>query len=243
MKIYSTLQRGEFHTHYCEDFLINEELTYNQRLIAVMDGCSTGKESVFSSILFGKILRNIAKKTGYKFFVEKEVTEPKTTLKNILKELFEELKLLKKKLDLEFNELLSTLILGVVNSNGTIAEIIIIGDGLLCVDGKEYHFEQEDKPDYLGYHLNEEFNLWFEKQEQRISIEEFQDLSISTDGIYSFKNLKNKEDQKEESEIIQTLLIEKPEVSATNFIDRKIIELSKEYQIPTDDLAILRLVL
>ncbi|MCF2874814.1 MULTISPECIES: protein phosphatase 2C domain-containing protein [unclassified Tenacibaculum] len=243
MKIYSTLQRGEFHTHYCEDFLINEELSNNQRLIAVMDGCSTGKETVFSSILFGKILRSIAKKTGYKFFVEKEVTAPKITLENVLKELFDELKIIRNKLDLEFNELLSTLILGIVNPNNAKAEIIVVGDGLVCVDGKEYHFEQEDKPDYLGYHLNEDFNLWFEQQKQRVSIEMFHDLSISTDGIYSFKNLKNKENQKEESEIIQTLLKDIPEASATNFLDRKLIELSKENQIPTDDLAILRLVI
>ncbi len=208
-----------------------------------MDGCSTGKEAVFSSILLGKILRSIAKKTGYKFFVEKEVTAPKITLENVLKELFEELKIIRNKLDLEFNELLSTLILGIVNPNNAKAEIIVVGDGLVCVDGKEYHFEQEDKPDYLGYHLNEDFNFWFEQQKQRVSIEMFHDLSISTDGIYSFKNLKNKENEKEESEIIQTLLKDIPEASATNFLDRKLIELSKENQIPTDDLAILRLVI
>ena len=54
-----------------------------------------------------------------------------------------------------------------MSPNDARAEIIVVGDGLVCVDGKEYHFEQEDKPDYLGYHLNEDFNFWFEQQKQR----------------------------------------------------------------------------
>ena len=37
MKIYTTLQIGEFHTNYCEDFLITEEFASNQILVAVLD--------------------------------------------------------------------------------------------------------------------------------------------------------------------------------------------------------------
>ena len=65
MKVYKTLHIGEFHTNHCEDFLIHEQIGANQILIAVLDGCTMGTESVFASILFGKVLRNIAKKKFY----------------------------------------------------------------------------------------------------------------------------------------------------------------------------------
>jgi len=47
MKTYTTLQIGDFHTNYCEDFLIYEQLASNEILIAVLDGCTMGTESVF----------------------------------------------------------------------------------------------------------------------------------------------------------------------------------------------------
>jgi len=69
MKIYSTLNIGEFHTNYCEDFLIDTQIATDQKLVAVLDGCTMGTESVFASILFGKILRKIAKKKFYEEFI------------------------------------------------------------------------------------------------------------------------------------------------------------------------------
>lgn len=69
MKIYKTLHIGEFHTNHCEDFLIEEQIGTNEKLLAVLDGCTMGTESVFASILFGKILRNIAKNKFYEEFV------------------------------------------------------------------------------------------------------------------------------------------------------------------------------
>ena len=60
---------GAFHIHHCEDFLIDEPLATDKRLLAVMDGCSMGTESVFASMLIGKILRKIAKEIFYQEFV------------------------------------------------------------------------------------------------------------------------------------------------------------------------------
>ena len=62
MKRYKTLHIGEFHTNHCEDFFVDEQIATDERLIAVLDGCTMGTESVFASILYGKILRNISKK-------------------------------------------------------------------------------------------------------------------------------------------------------------------------------------
>ncbi|CAL2091330.1 Stage II sporulation protein E (SpoIIE) [Tenacibaculum sp. 190524A02b] len=241
MKIHTTLQIGEFHTKYCEDFLVVENIATNQKLIAVMDGCTMGKESVFAAMLYGKILRNIAKKTFYKDFVTKETTDLKSKLKDIIQELIVAINATKKQLDLDTYELLSTLIISVVDTKETNAEILVVGDGLVCVDEVFYEFEQEDKPDYLGYHLHEDFELWYQKQEQKISITSFKDFSICTDGIFSFKNLKEKNEQKKETKIIQFLLVDKKFINEENCLDRKILYLKQQWNhMPTDDLAIVR---
>lgn len=243
MKIYTTLQIGEFHTNYCEDFLIKEELASNEILIAVLDGCTMGTESVFASILYGKILRKIANNTFYQEFISKQnqETDLQSKLKTILQELIEDTKEIKNKLGLETNELLSTLILGIVDTKNYKAEFITIGDGLICVDGKLIEYEQNNTPDYLGYHLTENFEEFYKNQHQKLSVSSFEDLSISTDGIFTFKNLENQNYQKSESEIIDYLLLDNQESEFDNFLDRKIRNLKKVNHVVTDDLAIIRI--
>ncbi|WP_459212044.1 protein phosphatase 2C domain-containing protein [Aquimarina rhabdastrellae] len=237
MNIYTTLHIGEFHTNHCEDFLIVEQIGTNEKLIAVLDGCTMGKESVFASILFGKILRNIAKKKFYEEFV----SNTPITLEEVLKLLINEIKILKNHLGLETNELLSTLIIGIINSNESRADFLTIGDGLICIDGELTEYEQNDKPDYLGYHLTDDFDTWFNHQKQKLSISSFKDLSIATDGIFTFKNFKDKSNQKSEYEIIKHLLIDNEGTEFDNFLDRKINFLKdQENHIVTDDLAIIR---
>ncbi len=186
MKIYSTLQIGTFHTNYCEDFLINEQIASNQKLVAVLDGCTMGAESVFASILYGKILRNIAKSKYYQELVVPNTMSLKHTLKSVIQELIIETIKIKNQLGLETNELLSTIILGIVQTETSAAEFITIGDGLIYKDGNIYEYEQDDKPDYLGYHFSEGFEIWYQNQDQTLSIASFTDLSLCTDGIYTF---------------------------------------------------------
>ncbi len=244
MKIYNTLQIGDFHTHYCEDFLIIEDISETQKIIAVLDGCSMGKESVFASILYGKILRSIAKKEFYKDFVVKE-KEPITLqdrLKSILEQLISEVKKVQQQLDLTTHELLSTLILGVIDTKNNNIEVIVVGDGLVVCNGEFYDFEQEDKPDYLGYHLHENFEEWYKKQTQRVTLTQCKDISICTDGIFAFKNLKKPSDQKSEKEIMEYLLIDNNGEEFDNFLDRKMKTLKEKWNhIPTDDIAIIRI--
>ncbi|SEL61982.1 Protein phosphatase 2C [Aquimarina amphilecti] len=243
MKIYSALKIGNFHTNYCEDFLIKEQVSSNRFMIAVMDGCTMGKESVFASILIGKILRNVAKETFYRDFIETDSLELFLCLKEILQKLFHQLKASKNNLGLEIEELLSTLIIGIVDKNNLDGEFLEIGDGLICFDNDVIEYEQNDKPDYLGYHLNENFNSWYLSQKQRLSIRSFKDLSICTDGIFSFKNFKNKKIQQKETEIIRFLLKDKTGIEYDNFLEKKIQDLEMiNGQVLTDDLAIIRVV-
>lgn len=243
MRIYTTINIGEFHTNHCEDFLINEQIATNERLIAVLDGCTMGTESVFASMLFGKILRNIAKEKFHKEFVTKKTIDLNSKLKNVIEELINETNKVKRQLNLHRNELLSTLIIGIINTEASQAEFLTVGDGLICVDKKLFEYEQNDKPDYLGYHLDDNFNDWFENQNQKLSIDKFKDLSICTDGIFTFKNLENKANQKNEDEIINYLLVNKEGADIDTFLDRKILFLKEKWKhILTDDLAIIRVV-
>jgi hypothetical protein len=243
MKLYSTLTIGEFHTNNCEDFLINEQISDNQRLIAVLDGCSMGIESVFASHLYGKILRKIAKQQFYKEFVTTNNLILKQKLKLVIKTLITETKQLKNQLDLNTNELLSTIIIGIIDVTECKAEFIAIGDGLICIDGELIEYEHNDKPDYLGYHLQDDFETWFNSQKQLASVSKFNDLSICTDGIFTFKNFKDKSKQKTEKEILDYLLVDVSNMNYNNGLDRKLRILKDNYNhIVTDDLAIIRII-
>ncbi len=194
MKIYTTLQIGEFHTNYCEDYLVVEQIATHEKLIAVLDGCTMGTESVFASILYGKILKNIAKQKFYEEFYSKEQNHLKEKLKTIVKELIENTNLVKNQLGLDVNELLSTLIIGLVDEESSQAEFITIGDGLIFIDGELIEYEQENIPDYIGYHLSDNFEEWYLFQKQKLSIKGFINLSICTDGIFTFKDLRKNGD-------------------------------------------------
>lgn len=242
MRIYKTLNIGEFHTNHCEDFLIEEQMGTNQKLIAVLDGCTMGTESVFASILFGKVLRNIAKKKFYEEFVTHNSIQLKDKLKEVVKSLINETKLIKNRLGLETNELLSTLIIGIIDIEESKAEFLTIGDGLICIDGELFEYEQNNKPDYLGYHLADDFEIWFDNQKQKLSVSGFKDLSICTDGIFTFKNLEDRSKQKSENEIIEYLLMDNDWAEFDNFLDRKIRVLKDKWNhLVTDDLAIIRI--
>ncbi|WP_020528577.1 protein phosphatase 2C domain-containing protein [Flexithrix dorotheae] len=242
MKINTTLQIGEFHTNYCEDFLVVAQIATKEKLIAVLDGCTMGTESVFASMLYGKVLRKIAKQFFYEEFYNSIEIPLEGKIKAILKELFKQTNLLKNQLGLDINELLSTMILGVVDTENSRADLITIGDGLIFWDGELIEYEQNNIPDYLGYHLSENFEEWFQAQNQKLTVENFKNLSISTDGIFTFKDLRKGGRQKPETEIINFLLVDEENSQYENFLDRKIRFLKNEMnQVVTDDLAIIRL--
>lgn len=207
IKTHTTLNIGHFHTNYCEDFWVTTPITNHQQLIAVFDGCTMGTESAFAAMLFGKALRNIGKELYYQDFLNPSPLLLSDKLKEILRRLFETLKSIKNQLGLDSHELLSTMVLGLVDQETLQAELITIGDGLICHDGNIIEYEQEDRPDYLGYHLGKNFETWYSSQSQRNTIRGFKDLSICTDGIFSFKNFRQPPEQKSETEIIDFLLI------------------------------------
>lgn len=243
MRQYAISKIGEFHINHNEDSSTITEIGEERILIAVMDGCSMGKESYFASTLIAKLLRKIGKEISYKEFAEGTSKKTKEYLEEVLEKLFDDLGKLKNQLYLENEEILSTIILGIYDKKQKEIELITIGDGLICFNGELIEYEQNDKPDYIGYHLEEEFKDWFQNQSQKLSLKEVKDLSISTDGIFTFKNFNGKEYTKiTEEEIVNFLLIDDENSDTENMLKKKVLEIENNFGLkPSDDLTIIRI--
>lgn len=243
MNIYSVLQIGDYHINHCEDFLITKKIGSNKILCAVMDGCSTAMESQFASALFGKILRKICIEKGYKELYEPDKnSDPEEDLKAVLKDLFKELTTVKNHLMLDEKELLTTLIVLLYNSKKDEGIIMCIGDGFISVNGKATEFERDYKPDYLAYHLKEDFEEWYGNQTQKIRFTKLKDVSIATDGISSFTPNK-KTNHNEKINPTDYLLYDKNNVESEEMLSLKLKKIEHHYGMkPTDDLAIIRII-
>lgn len=244
MKFYELSHIGEFHVNYNEDFLVSEEAGKHRHLIAVMDGCSSGTDSHFASTLIGKLLRKIAKQESYEEFAKNVTKNLKDQLEQVSLKLFEELSNINRQLDLRSDEILSTMILGIIDTKSSIAEIVIIGDGLIHVNGKNIEYENGNKPDYIGYHLNMDKHLWYQTRTENLTVNKIDDMTISTDGIHTFKNFDGKPyDEIDQIEIMSKFFEDKSELENTNKLKKTLIEIKNQYGLmPSDDLTMIRIV-
>jgi len=243
MNIYQLLQIGDHHINYCEDYVLVAEIGNDHLIAAVMDGCSMGEESYFAATLVGKILRKIAKEIGYRAFFEKQDLVTKLVLKDIFKRLFRELQLLKNQLQLEIEELLTTIVLLVLDKKDWSGELLVVGDGVVACNGALIEFEQDNKPDYLGYHLAEDFEKWFVGQEQKLSLTNIEDISIATDGIFTFRNFDNEVYEKRVVDVVELLLNEKQDTKNLSMLTKQLNSIEEKWGLrPTDDIGIIRLI-
>ncbi|UOQ51820.1 protein phosphatase 2C domain-containing protein [Hymenobacter cellulosivorans] len=243
MKIYSALQIGEYHTNHCEDYVFVGDIGSDKILCAVMDGCTMATDSYFVSTLVGKILRKIAKERGYQ-----ELYQPDTAnnidiyLKSVVASLFNELNLAKEQLMLERNELLTTLIIMLFDRKTEQGIVLVIGDGLVSINGRVTEFDQDNKPDYLGFHLQDNFDVWYDSQPQKIVFTTLQDVSIATDGIFMFAPVK-KAVAVDKINPIDFLLVDKENADSKEMLSLKLKKLEHLYGLkPTDDFAMVRLI-
>ena len=103
-------------------------------------------------------------------------------------------------------------------------------------------FDNENKPDYLGFHLGEDFDKWFDEQKQKIVFESVNDISIATDGISMFTQV-SKNKSGEIIEPINYLLINKDGTENEDMLTKRIKRMENEFGLKhTDDLAIIRLI-
>lgn len=245
MKIYTHISSGEFHPIHGEDFLYHQHIGENLFIGAVMDGCSSGKESYFASTAYGKSLRKSCrmlpnmKEIIPDFdidFMEKEAIGA-----FILNQLFDDLKKLKKTFFLNIEELLSTMILMVFDLKDNSAWVNISGDGMVVCNGKVTEIDQNNVPDYLSYHFDLKFDDWYSKHTQTLEFNGIYDISISSDGISKIYRKSNS--LKKDIDPVNLLLIQKPKGDSGDAIDSQFNQLLENGYISADDMSIIRLVL
>lgn len=241
--MYSALQIGTHHINHCEDFCYFGEI--NDHLVcAVMDGCTFGNDSYFIATLTGKLLRKITRELHHLSLISDKFQEKSCDhiLKDVLEKLFLELKDLRSRIYLDREELLTTLILAIIDKNNQTGCVIVLGDGFICCNGKQYEFDQDNKPDYLGYHLHKNFEEWFFEQHQIMYLNEIRDFTIATDGILTFDNIKMVP-IKETIDYIHFLTVDTSLEQRDEMLSIKLRTLEHQYGLkPTDDLALIRLI-
>jgi hypothetical protein len=244
MKIYSAIKIGDYHENNCEDHLYTGEYGKNIILCSVMDGCTTAIQSHFASTLVGKILKKICLEKGYKEFIGEDGNSIniEEELKSILRNLLNELKVVKNQLMLDSKELLTTLIIMLFEKNKQQGIILAIGDGFVNVNGKIIEFEQDNKPDYLGFYLSDDFETFYNSQKQKIEFDTIEDISISTDGILTFEKLAEAK-SKEDINVIEFLTVEKTNNEKEEMLELKLKILENQFGLkPTDDFSIIRII-
>ena len=245
MKIYQLNETGKLHKTHTEDYVMTENINGDWIIAAVFDGCSSGKESFFASVLYGKILRK-----SCKILPVLESNKPECSLQRVdgsfigrflLNQVFEDLKKSHHLLGTELTEILSTIILLVYNKSGRSAWINISGDGLIVHDKIIEEIDQQNVPDYLAYHIDIPFDEWIEKYTKTFTFKNQSDISISTDGISKFYSITEK--RQRAIDPAYYLLIDRTLKDADNMLEEK-FKILKEVHglIPYDDLGIVRII-
>ncbi len=244
MKIYSALQIGEYHLNHCEDYFFTGQIGTDKILCAVMDGCTMATDSYFASTLVGKILRKITVEKGYKeLYSSDPAVDIDSCLKSILSQLFKELNTTRSQLMLDDKELLTTLIILLVDKKLKQGVVLTVGDGLVSINGNITEYDQDNKPDYLGFHLSEDFETWYNGQQQKIILDDPRDISIATDGVGMFAQVR-KVDSLEKVDPVSFLVVDKTNEEDESMLQLKLKKLEHVYGLkPTDDLAIIRLIM
>lgn len=244
MKIYTHISKGLHHPVFGEDFIYHHTLDDNILVCAVMDGCSSGQDSHFVSALYGKSIHKSCRMIPHMSEIQEDFDINTMSLEEIgsfiLNQLFEDIKKTKKLFFLEMEEILSTLVLMVCDSKKKTAWINVSGDGLFVVNGEVTDIDQNNMPDFMGYHLEESFELCYQSSTKGWFFSDIHDVSISTDGISKF--YKKPATQVKDIDPLDFLLIQKPKESSDNFLNHQYNNLIKEGFIPADDIGIIRVI-
>lgn len=240
--IRTLLKRGYNHDTNCEDaFCVEKHHSYI--LFAVFDGCSTGKKSHFASELMAKLFRNVVNKLDYMMYI----TELHTS---IIEELHSQLRLFHINYRVPIDELLSTIIFGIIDTRTNAGIITFMGDGVMVCNGEILNVDQDNTPNYLAYHLNDSVetsnDLYnFEKDHCKIEyITNIKDISICTDGILSYQySDKSFTDELITDAVITEYCKDKNLLQSEVMLGRKHNILnSKEFK-HYDDIAIVRIII
>ncbi len=209
----------------CEDsYLVIEQEDYIAA--AVFDGCSTGKNSVFASHLFVKIMRK------YFLSIHPGMLSDFDLKHYVLIQFKRRLKLLANILQLHENELWSTIVITIYDKENKKLKLLVVGDGCYKtnLDSELQIVDQNDKLDYIASHLDEKDKDIIHFYREFRNVTEFM---ISSDGIKSYSLPQHKD-----SNLNPTELLLSPNVSPNHLI-RKYNMLQKQGWLNKDDITII----
>ena len=259
MKIRTLLRKGEEHKIFCQDFIFQKSID-QWTIAAIFDGCSNrdneemSNESQFVSNLSAKILNIIIPRLiNYKRF------DPSIFAYDISKTYFKLLLHFKEELALTEDELLTTMILLVYNNENKKGRIIAFGDGYIRIDGKVMDIENgkvtPENPEggvyypiqYIEDIFGEDTEYSDRKFEDFIATHPDQwffhdpkDIIIASDGITSWKNIKNKNPNISSPE--EFITTDKNFQELPLMLTRKYNQLVYDGWFTVDDISIVRLI-
>ncbi len=238
MKVYTGLQRGSSHANYCEDFLLTIPIGKQIFIGMVADGCSAGKHAHFASAFQCKLMRKVLSTNT---FIHQSVSI-QALADMLLLEWMQALKHFKQAMLIPENELLSTFILLIYNSNTKQAYISALGDGGILINHELHEIDQNNCPDYPIYHINASEEEWLDYlNEQSFFIEEPSQIGIATDGIFSFYSTQGISPIPQ-SKFAEYLMRDTTLKAYGDMIQQKIDLLDTKFSVkPYDDIAIVRI--
>lgn len=249
MILHKVLRRGSDHADFCQDFCSIGE-TENFLYLAVFDGCSGGKDSHFASTLLGKAFNDVLKNLNDA--LNKQEQDIAINAKFLLYMMSRKMAEVKQVLNLEIIELLSTVVLCTINKNSRECLITAFGDGYFYVDGTEVMIKNtrflnkengENMPDYITYDLADiaaygDFENWFNSKSEIHKFENVNNVSISSDGIGTFKAYKHCD---ETINPIDFFVKDEGFMDTKNMLERKYNVIRNRYcMINTDDFSLIR---
>lgn len=245
MKIFSLNKMGRLHDVHTEDHVFIRKIEPQWVVGAVMDGCSSGKETYFVSTLYGKIMQKSCLMLPFLDGINRgpslDTLDEAFIGRFILNGVFKDLNRVHNLLATDLIEMLSTLILLVYNVSSKSAWINISGDGFIVHDQIIHEIDQNNIPDYIAYHLDIPFEDWISSCSQTLTFENQADISISTDGINKFYSLS--EARQRSIDPVNYLLIDQSLAEEGNMLERKFNILKNDYGLaPYDDLGMIRII-
>jgi len=197
MIIKTLLRRGVEHKNYAEDSLVYKDMS-NYLYACVFDGCSSGKDSHFASALFKKAFNDVTDKLEH--ILDKTEDGIEKNLKFLTFQMARKVYETKQLLNLKTDELLSTMIVCVLDKGAQNCMVAAFGDGYFRVDDTEgfikntkfAHLDNsENRPNYISYNLDfiqnyNDFELWYAAQPEKHYFEDVTNITIASDGLDTF---------------------------------------------------------
>lgn len=211
---------------------------------AVFDGCSGGNDSFWASktmtILFDKVQKE------YKNFESfKNADAFEFNCIDFITNVAKKLNVVKEYLGLTEMELLATIVFFIYNKKNKTLYVKFVGDGVFFYTNSEGELfevsnDENNMPLYLGYycHLPEENLYNFLSSRATYTINEVQDFSICSDGIFSFRF--TGVDREPEKNPILYLVQDTLMCNLSSGLSRKFNLLTKNGWIIEDDLTVIR---